>query len=57
MVYYNDVPTSLNIPYLGSVEVITSPAEYLVATWLNVSWCSPIVLSQARAGIAVSPWP
>jgi len=42
-IYYNDtLSRSLNISYLGSVEVIPSPAEYQVTIWLNASWYPPL---------------
>jgi hypothetical protein len=42
-IYYNDtLSRSLNISYLGSIEVIPSPAEYQVTIWLNASWYPPL---------------
>ncbi len=42
-IYYDDtLSRSLNISYLGSVEVIPSPAEYQVTIWLNASWYPPL---------------
>jgi hypothetical protein len=39
LIYYNNtLSRSLNVSYLGSVEVIPSPAEYQVTIWLNASW-------------------
>jgi len=43
LIYYNStLSRSLNVSYLGSVEVIPSPAEYLVTIWLNASWYPPL---------------
>jgi len=42
-IYYNNtLSRSLNVSYLGSVEVIPSPAEYQVTIWLNASWYPPL---------------
>jgi len=53
MVYYNDVPTSLNISYLSSIEVITSPAEYLMVTWVNFSWYPPMEPQQMPSSFSL----
>jgi len=43
LIYYNStLSRSFNVSYLGSVEVIPSPAEYLVTIWLNASWYPPL---------------
>ncbi len=43
LIYYNNtLSRSLNVSYLGSVEVIPSPAEYQVTIWLNASWYPPL---------------
>lgn len=43
LIYYNStLSRSFNVSCLGSVEVIPSPAEYLVTIWLNASWYPPL---------------